>query len=163
MKKSAAITAVALLALGIAAFFSVDWSPRNKLATSDQAAMLARGEAAMGFDQNKIMHHFMATSTGGQIMIVALDSNDEETISQIKSHVVDIQREFSHGNFTKPFFIHDQQVPGTDVMAEKKDMIKYSVNELGNGTTLVLTTDDGELLRAIQQFMEFQGQEHYGH
>jgi hypothetical protein len=77
--------------------------------------------------------------------------------------VVDIQREFSQGNFTKPFFIHDQQVLGTDVMAEKKDLIKYSVNELGNGATLVLTTDDGELLRAIQQFMEFQGQEHHGH
>lgn len=72
----------------------------------DQSAMLARGDIAMGFDQNKIMHHFMATPTGGQIMIVALDSNDSETISQIETHVADIQQEFSQGNFTKPFFIH---------------------------------------------------------
>ena len=131
--------------------------------TEDQSAMLARGDIAMGFDQNKIMHHFMATSTGGQIMIVALDSNDSETISQIKTHVVDIQQEFSQGNFTKPFFIHAQEVPGTNVMAEKKDLIEYSIKELDDGAILVLTTQDSELIQAIQQFMEFQGSEHHGH
>lgn len=131
--------------------------------SGDQAAMLERGNTAMGFDQYKIMHHFMATPTGGQIMIVALDSNDSETISQIKAHVTDIQYEFSQGNFTKPFFIHAQEVPGTKVMEEKKDLIEYSIEELDNGATLVLTTDDSELLQAIQQFMEFQGSEHQGH
>jgi hypothetical protein len=131
--------------------------------TDAHSAMLARGDIAMGFDQNKIMHHFMATSTGGRIMIVALDSNDSETIEQIKSHVLDIQYEFSQGYFTKPFFIHDQEVPGTDVMAVKKDLIEYSVQDLDSGATLVLTTDDAELLKAIQQFMAFQGSEHQGH
>lgn len=131
--------------------------------TEDQSAMLARGDIAMGFDQNKIMHHFMATSTGGQIMIVALDSSDSETIRQIKTHVLDIQQEFSQGNFTKPFFIHAQEVPGTKVMAEKKDLIEYSIKELDDGAILVLTTEDSELLQAIQQFMEFQGGEHHGH
>jgi hypothetical protein len=138
-------------------------SSNNKTNNDDRSAMLARGNIAMGFDQNKIMHHFMATPTGGQIMVVALDSNDNETISQIKSHIVDIQQEFSQGNFTKPFFIHAQDVPGTKVMAEKKNLIKYSIKELDNGAALVLTTDDSELLQAIQQFMEFQGSEHHGH
>jgi hypothetical protein len=130
---------------------------------SSQEAMLERGNVAMGFDQNKIMHHFMSTSTGGKIMIIALDGNDSETIVQINQHVIDIQEEFSQGNFTKPFFIHDQQVPGTDVMAEKKDLIRYSTQQLDNGAVLVLTTDDKELLNAIQQFMNFQGKEHMGH
>lgn len=140
-------------------------APAVSISTSNQQQqeMLERGNIAMGFDQNKIMHYFMATETGGQIMIVALDGNDKETIGQIKAHVVEIQEEFSQGNFTKPFFIHDQDVPGTDVMKEKRDLIKYSVKELHNGTTLVLTTDDSELLHAIQQFMEFQGSEHMGH
>lgn len=131
--------------------------------TDDQSAMLERGNIAMGFDQYKIMHHFMATPSGGQIMIVGVDSNDADTISQIKTHVLDIQQEFSQGNFTKPFFIHAQEVPGTAVMAEKKDMIRYSVEELDNGSILVLTTDDEELIQAIQQFMEFQNSEHSGH
>ena len=140
-------------------------TPAVSVSTShqQQQEMLERGNIAMGFDQDKIMHHFMSTSTGGQIMIVALDSSGEETINQIKAHVADIQREFSQGNFTKPFFIHDQQVPGTDVMEAKKDLIKYSIKSLNNGSTLVLTTDDGELLQAIHQFMEYQGKEHQGH
>jgi hypothetical protein len=70
--------------------------------TDANSVILSRGNVAMGFDQNKIMHHFMATSAGGQIRIVALDNNDSETISQIKTHVLDIQYEFSQGNFTKP-------------------------------------------------------------
>jgi hypothetical protein len=96
-------------------------------------------------------------------MIVALDSNGKETISQIRTHVLDIQQEFSRGNFTKPFFIHAQEVPGTKVMMEKKDLIRYSVDDMNNGAVLVLTTDDKKLLQAIQEFMAFQGQEHHNH
>ena len=71
--------------------------------------MIERGNIAMGFNQNKIIHHFIATPTGGEIMIVALNSSDNNTIKQIRNHVIDIQKEFSKGNFTKPFFIHAQQ------------------------------------------------------
>jgi hypothetical protein len=41
-----------------------------------------------GFDQNKIMHHFMVTSTGGKKMVVALNNNDSETVSQIRQDVM---------------------------------------------------------------------------
>ena len=80
--------------------------------SSSMSSMLARGNIAMGFNQSKIMHHFIATPTGGEIMIVALNS-DNDTIKQIRNHVLDIQNEFSQGNFTKPFFIHASrfQVP----------------------------------------------------
>ena len=62
-------------------------------------------------------------------MITALDTNDTETIDQIKNHALHIQRDFSKGNFTKPFFIHAKVVPGTKVMTEKKDLIKYSTED----------------------------------
>src|ERR1041384_4325213 len=42
--------------------------------------MIERGNMAMGFNQSKIMHHFIATPTGGEIMIVALNSTDNNTI-----------------------------------------------------------------------------------
>jgi hypothetical protein len=48
-------------------------------------------------------------------------------------------------------------------MSEKKDFIKYSINEIDNGATLTLETKDKELVDAIQQFMAFQGTEHLGH
>jgi hypothetical protein len=48
-------------------------------------------------------------------------------------------------------------------MSEKKDLIEYSINEIDNGSTLVLETKDKELVDAIHQFMIFQGTEHLGH
>lgn len=125
--------------------------------------MMERGNMAMGFDQTKIMHHFIATTTGGKIMIMALDGGDAKTISEIRAHVKDIQHEFSQGNFTRPFYIHAQVVPGTQVMAEKKDLIQYSTRQIEDGEVLVLTTHDAELLDAIKQFMDFQSSQHMGH
>jgi hypothetical protein len=125
--------------------------------------MLERGNIAMGFNQSKIMHHFIATPTGGEIMIVALNSSDNDTIKQIRNHVLDIQNEFSQGNFTKPFFIHAQQVPGTKLMDEKKDLIIYSTKQINNGSVLLLTTHDQQLIAAIHQFIAFQTAQHSGH
>jgi hypothetical protein len=131
--------------------------------SSSMSSMLERGNIAMGFNQSKIMHHFVANPTGGEIIIVALNSSDVKTISQIKNHVIDIQKDFSEGNFTKPFFIHAQEVPGTKIMAEKKDLINYSVQQIKNGYMLVLTTSDRQLIDAIKQFMAFQASQHASH
>jgi hypothetical protein len=123
-------------------------------------SMLERGVVAMGFNQSKISHQFKSTPTGGEIMITALNSSDIETIKQIKNHISLIQKEFSAGNFTKSFYIHAQDVPGTKLMTEKKNFIKYSINEIDNGSTLILETTDKELIDAIHQFMAFQRTEH---
>jgi DNA replication protein DnaD len=125
--------------------------------------MIERGDIAMGFNQNKITHHFVATPDGGKIIITSLNSTDRQTINQIKNHILDIQKEFSEGNFTKPFFIHAQEVPGAEIMSEKKDLIKYSIQETNNGSSLLLSTNDKELVDAIKQFMQFQTRQHYGH
>jgi hypothetical protein len=76
---------------------------------------------------------------------------------------LDIQKEFSKGNFTKPFFIHAEQVPGTKAMTDKKDLIKYSTENIRNGSILVLDTRDDEVINAIHQFMDYQGSQHQGH
>jgi len=65
--------------------------------------MMERGNIAMGFNQSKIAHRFIATSDGGKIVVTALNSTDRQTIKEIKNHLVETQREFSNGNFTKPF------------------------------------------------------------
>lgn len=129
----------------------------------EQKDMMERGDIAMGFNQTKIMHHFVDTATGGEVRIMALDASDAKTIDEIRSHVEDIQHEFSQGNFTKPFFIHAQVVPGTQIMTEKKDLIQYSTKQIEGGAILVLTANDTELLDAIKQFMAFQSSQHMGH
>ena len=166
------IMGVAIVAIVITSLYASQLtpsiSPVNQTQSSvttgfNQTAMLERGNIAMEFNQTKIMHHFMSTSTGGQIMIVSLNMNDTKTINEIKSHVQVIQYEFSQGNFTKPFYIHDQVVPGTEVMTAKKNLIQYSIKDVDNGSILILTTNDAELLDAIQQFMNFQSSQHMGH
>jgi hypothetical protein len=138
-------------------------SPSFSSSSSTTMSMMERGDIAMGFNQNKIAHDFRSTPTGGEIMITALDTNDTETTEQIKNHVLDIQKDFSNANFTKPFFIHTEEVPGTKVMTEKKGLINYSTREIRNGAILILDTRDDEVINAIHQFMNYQGSQHHGH
>ena len=106
--------------------------------------MMERGNIAMGFNQSKIAHQFIATPDGGKVVVTTLNNSDSQTIKEIRNHITDIQKEFSEGNFTKPFFIHAQEVPGTEVMTEKKNLIRYNILEMNNGSTLLLTTNDKE-------------------
>jgi hypothetical protein len=137
----------------------------HQMATSNEtmSLMMKRGDIVMGFDQNKISHQFSGNAAGGEITITALNGSDIETIKQIQTHILDIQKEFSVGNFTRPFFIHAEEVPGTKVMAEKKDLIKYDMSQMKNGSRLVLTANNTDLINAINEFMKFQAGEHLGH
>jgi hypothetical protein len=56
--------------------------------------MLKRGDIAMEFNQSKISHRFVITPDGGKIIISALDN---QTINQIKTHIMSIQKEFLRG------------------------------------------------------------------
>jgi hypothetical protein len=67
----------------------------------------------------KISHQFKSIPTGGEISITVLNNCDKETINQIRNHIFVIQKEFSAGNFTKPFYIHAQYVPGTKIVNKK--------------------------------------------
>jgi hypothetical protein len=125
--------------------------------------MMQRGNLAMGFDQSKIAHEFSTTKNGGQIKITALDEKDNNTINQIKSHTRDVQNDFTEGNFTKPLFIHAESVPGTDAMTQNKDQIQYKIQDLKNGSILLLITNNSSLVSSINQFMTYQSTEHTGH
>jgi hypothetical protein len=124
---------------------------------------MQRGNLAMGFDQTKISHEFSSTKDGGQIKITALDEKDNKTINQIKSHTRDIQNDFAEGNFTKPLLIHAQSVHGTDALTQNKDHIQYKIQDLKNGSILLLITNNSSLVSSINQFMTYQSIGHTGH
>jgi len=126
-------------------------------------AMIQRGNVAMGFEQEKITHKFIPTETGGEIMIMPKNASDSNTLNLIKKHIIDIQNDFSIGHFTKPFFIHAEQVSGTNTMNEKKDLIEYNIRQISNGSILSMITNDKEVINAIRDFMEYQGSEHLMH
>ena len=129
----------------------------------NMSEMLQRRNIAMGFDQTQISHEFTATKNGGQIKITALEDKDQQTIKQIQSHTRDIQNDFTAGDFTKPFYIHALSVPGTDDMSQNKEQIHYQIQDLKNGSILILITNNSNLVSSINQFMTFQSTEHTGH
>src|ERR687897_137553 len=44
---------------------------------NNTTSMMERENIAMGFNQNKIIHNFKSTPTGGEIIITALDNNND--------------------------------------------------------------------------------------
>ena len=155
-RTAASITALAAV-IGLAACGS---NPRGETPSGDDfAALQARGEVGMGVDQYISTHVFDALPDGGRIEYV-YDGEDDEGIALIRSHLREIQAAFAAGDFSTPAFIHDQDVPGTDVMAARRDQIDYLYADLPRGGELRLVTTDPEALGAIQEFMAFQREDH---
>ena len=123
-------------------------------------AMQKRGQMAMGVDQTTSTHHFDALPNGGRIELLR-DLDDSLGIAQIRAHLRLIQHAFQAGDFSTPQFVHMQNMPGTAVMARKRDVIAYDYHDLPRGGEVVMTTADAEALAAIHAFMGAQRMEHH--
>jgi len=123
-------------------------------------AMQARGKMAMGIDQNTSMHRFDTSATGGRIELQAASSADTAAIARVRQHLRGISRAFAAGDFSSPMFVHMKTVPGTAVMAARRQAITYVMHDLPRGGEVVITTADPEALKAIHEFMAFQRGEH---
>jgi hypothetical protein len=128
-------------------------------ADSAFAALQMRGRQAMGVDQYTSTHLFDALPDGGRIELQR-DSDDPEGVAKIRQHLQEIAKAFSSGDFSAPAFVHMRQVPGTDVMAARRDAITYTFRELPRGAELRIVTRDPAALEAIHAFLAFQRQDH---
>ena len=122
--------------------------------------MQTRGQMAMGVDQHTSTHKFDALPDGGRIELLR-DVDDSLGIAQIRAHLRLIQHAFQAGDFSTPQFVHMQTMPGTAVMARKRDVIAYSYHDLPRGGEVVMTTSDAEALAAIHEFMGAQRMGHH--
>jgi hypothetical protein len=123
------------------------------------AGVQQRGEKAMGVDQYTSTHKFDALPDGGRIELQR-DVDDTAGVAQIRAHLKEIAKAFKSGDFSTPAFVHMQQVPGTSVMAAKRDVISYVYRDLPRGGELRIVTKDPQALDAIREFMAFQRQDH---
>lgn len=126
----------------------------------EMSEMNKRGDAQMGFRQDKATHHFRLAPDGGSIEVEANDANDTATRVQIRTHLSHIAKMFAEGNFNAPVLIHDQTPPGVPVMQRLKAEIKYSFEETPRGGRLRITTNNTEAREAIYEFLRFQIKEH---
>lgn len=150
------------LLLALIASAAPTWSAAQRpspTADPDFEALQRRGAMGMGVDQYASTHVFDALPDGGRIEYQH-DRDDAEGIEQIRRHLREIQAAFEAGGFSTPAFVHAQEVPGTDVMAARREHIDYVYQDLPRGGELRLITDDPQALEAIRSFMDFQRSDH---
>lgn len=141
---------------------AVDESARRADAAGDTtfAAVQARGAVAMGVDQYTSTHHFTPTPDGGLIELQR-DTLDAAGVTQIRDHMRLIAGAFANGDFTLPGMVHNQVVPGTDVMRERRGAITYTAEELPRGAQVRIRSADSVAVAAIHTFLQFQRQDHH--
>lgn len=124
-------------------------------------AMNDRGATMMGFDQDKTAHHFYLFDDGGAIDIVVKDPADVKNRDGIRSHLPHIATMFGMGDFDVPMLVHDDKnVPGTTVLAKRKDFVTYRYAETPLGGRVDIVTKDKDALTALHEFLTYQIKEH---
>lgn len=134
---------------------------RREAATGDSgfAEVQSRGHVAMGVDQYTSTHLFQPLPDGGRIELQR-DTADSAGRIRILEHMGEIATAFGAGDFTIPGFVHAREVPGTAVMAARREKIRYVVESLPRGAAVRLTTGDSSAIEAIHEFLAFQRRDH---
>ncbi|HKV75466.1 MAG TPA: hypothetical protein VJN95_13180 [Gemmatimonadales bacterium] len=124
------------------------------------AAMQERGRMVMGVDQYTSQHVFEDLPDGGRIVLDRPDTADAAGIATIREHMRTIAAAFARGDFALPGQVHDQAVPGTDVMSARHGLIRYQAADRPRGGEVRITTTDSLALDAVHRFLAFQRSDH---
>jgi hypothetical protein len=142
--------------LGLGVLFTAGGAAQDHHARGAQ-----RGEAVMGFDQDRTAHRFTLFSDGGSIAVDVRDASDTRNRDAIRAHLPHIATMFGEGNFDAPMLVHDAaDVPGTRVMAARRKVIRYRYVETPGGGRLDIFTTDSAALAAVHAFLKYQIAEH---
>jgi hypothetical protein len=133
----------------------------SETAAQDSAfrALQERGRVQMGVDQYTSAHRFEPLPDGGRIELQR-EIEDSAGVGQIRKHLQQIRLAFQAGDFRTPFLVHDMPVPGADVMAARRQLIRYEFRELPRGGEVRIITTDAQAVRAVHEFLAFQRQDH---
>lgn len=143
----------------VAALLGAAWG--CKRADSDFSAMQSRGAQVMGVDQSTSAHVFEDLPDGGRVVLDRDDPSDTAAIRTIRVHMRDIQAAFRAGDFTKPFQVHAQTVPGTTVMRARRAAIAYETVDRPRGGEVRIRSSDAVAISAIHAFLAFQRAQHH--
>ena len=119
-----------------------------------------RGDQEMGFSHAATRHHFILTSTGGEIQVETNNSGDAASRDRIRSHLAGIAKSFAAGDFHSPMIIHDRTPPGVPALERLRDVVSYTFSETDRGGRVELRTENSEALAAIHEFLRFQIEDH---
>ncbi len=126
----------------------------------DHAAMMARGEKAMGFSQTATTHHFRLLKDGGYVQVQANSDGDTANRDRIRMHLQEQAKRLSAGDFSLSEQTHDRILPGTPEMQKLKSAITYRYEEIERGGRLRIRSSDPRAIAAIHDFLKFQIADH---
>jgi hypothetical protein len=132
-----------------------------KRSDGDFAAMQSRGANVMGVDQYTSAHVFEDLPDGGRVVLERDDATDTSAVAAIRIHMHEIAASFRSGDFTKPFQVHAQAVPGTAVMRDRRAAISYVAIDRARGGEVRITTRDSAAVGAVHEFLAFQRAQHH--
>jgi hypothetical protein len=170
MNKSCCIFAIAVILLPASWRASAQQHPSMPpgMTHQDHLAQLQReadtnkrGADAMGFDQDRVTHHFLLTPSGGTIRVEAKDASDTATRDAIRTHLRGIAAAFAHGDFGAPFATHAEMPPGAATMQTVKATLSYVFDERPGGGDVRIVTADEQALAAVHDFLRYQIREHH--
>jgi hypothetical protein len=127
---------------------------------SKEAELKKHGDMAMGFDQDKVVHHFRISAQGGTVEVTAKDAADVASRDAIRAHLKQIATAFSEGDFEKPMMTHGEEPPGIPAMKRMRNEIAYKYEDVPAGGRVVITTRNKEALAAVHEFLKYQITEH---
>jgi len=123
--------------------------------------MQARGETVMGVDQYTSAHVFEDLPDGGRIVLDRDTRSDTLGVARIRQHMRNIAASSEAGDFTQPFQVHAEAVPGTSVMAARRGGIAYQEIDRLRGAEVRIRTSDAAAVVAIREFLAFQRHAHH--
>lgn len=151
--------AAALLVCQIAQVSATEAKAPTHQEDPEFVALQERGHTAMGVDQYTSTHMFDSLPDGGRIELQR-NADDAAGIAQVRSHLQEIVLAFASGDFSTPAFVHMRAMPGADVMARKKPLIRYEFSPLPRGGQVRIRSADPESVAAIHAFMHAQRGDH---
>lgn len=128
---------------------------------AQHTAVDQRGDKVMGFSHEKTKHTFRLYEDGGAVEVRVNDAADAENIAAIRTHLQEIAKDFTSGNFAKPKEIHARVPDGVPAMKELGPRILYLYEELDRGARVRIRTEDQRGLDAVHQFLRFQIEDHH--
>src|SRR5262245_50622482 len=98
-----------------------------------EAELKKRGDAAMGFDQDAVTHHFVLTGDGGTIEVRVREAKDRTSLDAIRTHLTAIAEGFAAGRFDEPQATHGEVPPGVPDMQRLRAAITYRFESTAAG------------------------------
>lgn len=129
--------------------------------TTDRQQMIHQhGSSVMPFDLDQTLHHFQLLPDGGLQTVTANDPTNQTQIALIQQHLADLAQRFQQGDFSEPAALHGTDMPGLSDLAGAGSRLQVVYTALPNGAQIRFTTQDPDMLTALQRWFTAQLSDH---